>query len=48
MYLQATQMYLRAALGFLQTEARKIVRYPILCCDVNYRKGNRFHPAQKF
>ena len=48
MYLQATQMYLRAALGFLQTEARKIVRYPIICCDVSYRKGNRFHPAQKF
>ena len=45
MYFQAT---LRAALGFLQTEARKIVRYPIIFCDVNYRKGNRFHPEQKF
>ena len=45
MYLQAT---LRAALGFLQTEARKIVRYPIICGDVNYRKGNRFYRAQKF
>ena len=45
MYLQAT---LRAALSFLQTEACKILRYPIICFDVINRKGNRFHPAQKF